>query len=188
LINTNTDEPETETHLSLHLFQRVSQQGKQTIPYLLVTTLTFYKNIKSVLVLVNHHFLILGGGGRRGNLMSGQNVMISKLNFLILNKYWECYEITEYLKIYSWSKHVKQINEFLMAMRNMWWHFRFLAHRELLSSLFVRHPSVNISHFNLLLRNHWANCNQSLVEWFLDGRQAKNRKRGGWNFNCPLLL
>jgi hypothetical protein len=21
-----------------------------------------------------------------------------------------------------------------------------------------------------------------------DGRQAKNRKKGGWNFNCPLLL
>jgi hypothetical protein len=31
---------------------------------------------------------------------------------------------------------------------------------ELLPSLFVRRPSVNISHFNLLLRNHWANCNQ----------------------------
>ena len=58
----------------------------------------------------------------------------------------------------------------------------------------VCRPSVNISHFNLLLRNHWANCNQTLVEWFLggplpklcpviptsiqDGRQAKNRKRG----------
>jgi hypothetical protein len=96
----------------------------------------------------------------------------------------------------------------------------FLAHLafrpcELLSSLFVRRlssvvrrpssvvrrlssvvrrPSVNISHFNLLLRNHWTNCNQTLVEWSLDGplsnlcpviptsnqdgRQAKNRKRG----------
>ena len=32
----------------------------------------------------------------------------------------------------------------------------------------VRRPSVNISHFNLLLRNHWANCNQTLVEWSLD--------------------
>jgi hypothetical protein len=66
---------------------------------------------------------------------------------------------------------------------------------ELLSSLFVRRPSVNISHFNLLLRNHWSNCNQTLVEWSLDGplpklcpviptsiqdgRQAKNRKKGG---------
>jgi hypothetical protein len=40
---------------------------------------------------------------------------------------------------------------------------------ELLSSLFVRRPSVNISHFNLLLRNHCANCNQTLVEWSLDG-------------------
>ena len=78
--------------------------------------------------------------------------------------------------------------------------FSFLAHLafrpcELLSSLFVRRPSVNISHFNLLLRNHWANCNQTLVEWSLDGplsklcpaiptsnqdgRQAKNRKKGG---------
>jgi hypothetical protein len=49
------------------------------------------------------------------------------------------------------------------------------------------------SHKNLLFRNHWANCNQTLVEWSLDrpvpklcpviptfnqdGRQAKNRKR-----------
>jgi hypothetical protein len=47
---------------------------------------------------------------------------------------------------------------------------------------------------NLLLRNHWANCNQTLVEWSLggpfpklcpviltfnqDGHQAKSRKRG----------
>jgi hypothetical protein len=53
------------------------------------------------------------------------------------------------------------------------------------------------SHKNLLLRNHWANCNKTLVEWSLDGplpnmcqviptsnqdgRQAKNRKKGGWN-------
>jgi hypothetical protein len=51
------------------------------------------------------------------------------------------------------------------------------------------------SHKNLLVRNHWANCNQTLVEWFLDGplpklrpviptsnqdgRQGKNRKKGG---------
>ena len=57
----------------------------------------------------------------------------------------------------------------------------FLAHLafgpgELLSSLFVcrlssvvRRPSVNISHFNFLLRKHWTNCNQTLVEWSLDG-------------------
>ena len=51
-----------------------------------------------------------------------------------------------------------------------------------------------LSHLNLLLRNHWANCDQTLVEWSLDGplpklcpvipisnqygRQAKNRKKG----------
>jgi hypothetical protein len=53
----------------------------------------------------------------------------------------------------------------------------------------------NISHLNVLFRNHWVNCNQTLVEWSLggtpsklcpviptssqDGRQAKNRKKGG---------
>jgi hypothetical protein len=50
------------------------------------------------------------------------------------------------------------------------------------------------SHKILLFRNHWDNCNQTLVEWSLDGPlpkmrpviptanqdvcQAKNRKRG----------
>ena len=64
--------------------------------------------------------------------------------------------------------------------------------------------SVNISHFNLLLRNHWANYNQTLVEWSLggplpnlcpviptsnqDGHQAKNRKKGGDEIKKNLLL
>ena len=68
----------------------------------------------------------------------------------------------------------------------------------------VCRPSINFSHFNQLLWSHWANLNQTLVEWSLDGplpnlctviptsnqdgRQAKNRKKGEWNFNCPLLL
>ena len=68
----------------------------------------------------------------------------------------------------------------------------------------VCRPSVNFSHFYQLLWSHWANLNQTLVEWSLDGplpklcpviptsnqdgRQAKNRKKGGWNFNCSLLL
>jgi hypothetical protein len=29
------------------------------------------------------------------------------------------------------------------------------------------------SHKNLLLRNHWANCNQTFVEWSLDGPLPK---------------
>jgi hypothetical protein len=29
------------------------------------------------------------------------------------------------------------------------------------------------SHKNLFLRNHWANCNQTLVEWSLDSRLPK---------------
>jgi hypothetical protein len=64
--------------------------------------------------------------------------------------------------------------------------------------------SITFSHFNQLLWSHRANLNQTLVEWSLDGplpnlcpviptsnldgHQAKNRKKGGWNFNCPLLL
>ena len=63
----------------------------------------------------------------------------------------------------------------------------------------VRPSSVNFSHFNQLLWSHWANLNQTLVEWSLDGPlpklcpviptsnqdgcQAKNRKKGGWNFS-----
>jgi hypothetical protein len=59
------------------------------------------------------------------------------------------------------------------------------------------------SHKNLLLRNHWANCNQTFVEWSLDGplpklcpviptsnqdgRQATNRKKGGWNYKKSSL-
>ena len=59
------------------------------------------------------------------------------------------------------------------------------------------------SHKNLLLRNHWANCNQTFVEWSLngplqklcrvippsdqDGHQAKNRKKGGWSLKKNLL-
>ena len=55
-----------------------------------------------------------------------------------------------------------------------------------------------LSHLNLLLINHWANCNQTLVEWSLDGPlpklcpviptsnqfgcQAKNKKKGGKKF------
>ena len=34
--------------------------------------------------------------------------------------------------------------------------------------------SVNISHFNLLLRNHSASCNQTLVEWSLGGPPLEN--------------
>jgi hypothetical protein len=97
-------------------------------------------------------------------------------------------------------------------LRCTWLPWQLLAHltqrvrwaivtTERLSSV---RPSVNFSHFNQLLWNHWANLNQTLVEWSLDGplpklcpviptsnqdgRQDKNRKKGGWNFNCSLLL
>ena len=40
------------------------------------------------------------------------------------------------------------------------------------------------SHKNLLLRNHWANCNQTVIPTSnQDGHQAKNRKEGGWNYS-----
>ena len=67
----------------------------------------------------------------------------------------------------------------------------------------VVRPSVNFSHFNQLLWSQWANLNQTLVEWSLDGplpklcpviptsnqdgRQAENRKKG-MNFLKNLLL
>ena len=63
----------------------------------------------------------------------------------------------------------------------------YIARSSLTYIPFFRRPSVNISHFNLL-RNHWANCNQILVEWSLGGPAwkcvrwsrlpTKNRKRG----------
>ena len=37
----------------------------------------------------------------------------------------------------------------------------------------VRRTSVNFSHFNQLLWSHWANLNQTLMEWFLDGPLPK---------------
>ena len=78
----------------------------------------------------------------------------------------------------------------------------FLAHLAKGHVSFCHHlASVvrrKLSHLNLLLRNHWAYCNQTLVEWSLGGsltkvcsviptsnqygRQAKNRKRGGMKF------
>ena len=77
--------------------------------------------------------------------------------------------------------------------------FYFLAHLAKGHVSFCHHLAsivrLKISHFNLLLRNHWANCNQTLMEWSLDGplpklclviptsnqdgHQAKNRKKGG---------
>jgi hypothetical protein len=81
----------------------------------------------------------------------------------------------------------------------------FLAHLalkpcDLLSSLFVRRPSVNISHFLIFtsspqkpLGQLQPNFGGMVLGWppfkivsNQDGRQAKNRKKGGWNFNCPL--
>ena len=134
----------------------------------------------------------------------------------IWNKQYSQYSVNSLLfwvyqvSLISWVASSHELKNSSRNSKNLRNHSNpFLAHLafrpcELLSSLFVRRPSVNISHFNLLLRNHWTNCNQTLVEWSLDGplsklcpviptsnqdgRQAKNRKKGGWNFNCPLLL
>ena len=75
------------------------------------------------------------------------------------------------------------------------------------AELSLKSDPMGNSHKILLLRNHWANnYNQTLGEWSLDGplpnlypviptsnqdgRQAKNRKKGGWNLkkNSPLKL
>jgi hypothetical protein len=100
---------------------------------------------------------------------------------------------------------VDQSLVFLFVFCDHW--LSFLAHLAKGHVSFCHHlASVvrgKLSHFNLLLRNHWANCNQTLVEWSLDGplpkcvrwsrlptkmaAKLKIEKREGWNFNCPLL-
>ena len=79
--------------------------------------------------------------------------------------------LTEYLKVYSWSKHVKQINEFLMAMWNMWWHFRFLLHNfqlKLLSiacCLFFFYIQILIT--PLVSCSHCVVCSSSIYRFWL---------------------
>ena len=90
-------------------------------------------------------------------------------------------------QLYFGSKALLGFRKFLEGQVSYSHHF---------SSVVCRPSSVvNISHFNLLLRNHETNCNQTLVEWSLDGplsnlcpviptsnqdgRQAKHRKKGG---------
>jgi hypothetical protein len=102
----------------------------------------------------------------------------------------------------------KLSKSFLYAIGSILELYTFLAHLAKGHVSFCNHLASfvrrKLSHFNLLLRNHWAKCNQTLVEWSLDGplpklcpviqtsnqdgHQAKNRKKGGSNFNCPLLL
>ena len=123
------------------------------------------------------------------------NFCTERLPFLYYTNHYFC---TERLPFLYYTKH-----DFCTERLPFLIHLVFRP-CELLPSLFVRRPSVNISHFNLVLGNHWANFNQTLVEWSLDGpfpnlcpvipisnqdgHQAKNRKKGGRNFNCSLLL
>ena len=144
------------------------------------------------------------------------------IGFKYLSWPWICIDLwlilpghaVECLLVLWWHEMVE--SGVLYTTVKRFWTDQFLAHLkgylkgscELLSPLSVRHLSVrlsvNFSHFNQLLWSHWANLNQTLVEWSLDGplpklclvipnsnqdgHQAKNRKKGGWNFNCPLLL
>ena len=124
---------------------------------------------------------------------------------------WKFYQTVSTYKSNTKVSHVKQ--ELLILSEHLslpWflaarWDFAITWRPSSVVRPFVC-PSVRPSYvvnFNLLLRNHWANCNQTLVEWYLygslpklcpliptssqDGRQAKNIKKGGWNFNRPLL-
>ena len=72
-----------------------------------------------------------------------------------------------------------------------------------LAFVVVRPSYVVIFFKNLLLWNYWANLNQTLLKYFLDGplpklcpviptsnqdgHQAKNRKKRGWNLKNLLL-
>jgi hypothetical protein len=92
----------------------------------------------------------------------------------------------------------KLSKSFLYAIGSILELYTFLAHLAKGHVSFCNHLASfvrrKLSHFNLLLRNHWAKCNQTLVEWSLDGplpklcpviptsnqdgHQAKNRKKG----------
>ena len=123
---------------------------------------------------------------------------------IIFYRYWSHIYIPHWTK-QGWPSNIL----FLTLYFHTFSHIDILAHLtkascELLSPLSICRPSVNFSHFNQLHWSHWANLNQTMVEWSLDGplpklcpviptsnqdsHQAKNRKKGGWNFNCPLLL
>ena len=120
-----------------------------------------------------------------GNSPSAPKGITSKV---LRSSYWICWLLDHLTK-----GHVSFCHQVSFVVRRM-------SSSSSLSSLSV----VNILHFNLFLRNHWANLDQTLVEWSLDGplsklcpvipasnqgaRQAKNRKKGVWNCNCSLLL
>ena len=102
LINTIWTNRKPKDNIAKNTFEKVSRQGQQTIPYLLMTTLkiTFYKYmyIKSVLVLVNHRssfsYLRWEKGGVGGNLMAGQIFVHKDIN----NDYEdECYDFQDEL-------------------------------------------------------------------------------------------
>ena len=143
--HTNDWQGESETYgtCSLHLFY---QRQCELLPSLGVRRLSF--------VNFSHFNLLLWNlsGQMNWNLL-GSIYGRSSLKLLILSQ--------------SINKHGDHRQFFFLIGQFL----PLLAIRpcELLSSLFVRRPFVNISHFNLLLRNHWTNCNQTLVEWSLDG-------------------
>ena len=91
-------------------------------------------------------------------------------------------EPSEWLHVYCrWvisREYLSMIScDFLTMEERNTWQLEPLS-GELLSPLSVRRlssgrPSVNFSHFNQLLWSHWANLNQTLVEWSLDGPLPK---------------
>ena len=115
----------------------------------------------------------------RASFLGPHQIVISKLHYVRSGLSWSCLVVgftTTYMQSVPITPNVSldpthgvlysiqyNVIKFVSDFRQV---AGFLAHlafrpRELLSSLFVCRPSANISHFNLLLRNHWANCNQT---------------------------
>ena len=83
---------------------------------------------------------------------------------------------------------------FLTLLRDFLWTLKFCRFSPIMQ---IRKRGDEIKK-SLLLWNYWANLNQTLLKWFLDGplpklcpviptsnqdgHQAKNRKKGAWNF------
>ena len=102
-------------------------------------------------------------------------------------------------QVVSWNcKHVQHVKIYLPCNFEV----NPITHFDQLCKLEKRGDEIKKK--NLLLRKQWANCNQTFVEWSLDGplpklcpviptanqdgHQAKNRKKGGWNLKKNLLL
>jgi hypothetical protein len=117
----------------------------------------------------------------------------------LLSKWFQTRRFLWEFPIGSYVKLTSAVVAILVGVLKCWTQFWKRTTQESFQQSLVEIGSVVseekiYSHKNLLLRNHWVNCNKTLVEWSLDGpllnlclviltsnqdgHQAKNRKKG----------